>query len=292
MINKRAGVLALSIALAACGKGGGEPQGQVVATVDGQEITTTDLDAELAGASASSPEQQKAMQAAALQNIVSRKLLAKAAVDQGLDKGPKAAVLEQKAKDLALIELLNEKARSAIPAASDEEVRSFVDSNPAMFANHQTLLVDQLIVPQADRALLQALQPVKSLEEAQRILAANKRPFNSTSGVIDTLSLPPEAAKQITSLPADEVFIIPAGQGLRLNHVRSSQHSPLMGPQAIQIAREILTKQRVQGQLNNELGKIVNDGQAKVKYNAAFKPKTPPTQMVQPVPRSSAAGTQ
>ena len=61
------------------------PTGQVVATVDGQEVTISDLRAELANApKAQDPKIAKAMEMGALQEIVARKILAKAAHDAGM----------------------------------------------------------------------------------------------------------------------------------------------------------------------------------------------------------------
>lgn len=283
MFKKSVSALALAFALAACGSSG-EPTGQVVATVDGQEITTADLNTELGGASAPTPEGQKQLQRMALDNIVNRKIMANAAREQGLDKGPAAAILEAKAKDLALIELLNQQMRKKVPQPSDEEVRNFVQSNPDQFANHKLFVVDQIIVRSVTPQLAKALEPVKSLAEAQQILAAAKVPSNSTTGVIDTLTIPPAAAKQIAALPPGEVFIIPSNDGVRINVIRSTQTSPIPEAQARQIATEMLSRQRMQGQMNNELGKLVTEGRKSVKYNAAFAPPAAPSGAPKPAP--------
>ena len=291
MLDKRFLLIAAPLALAACGKSG-QPEGQVVATVGGQEITTTDLEAELNGAAAQTPEQQKMLQRAALDNIINRKIVAQAAAAEGLDKGPKAAVLMEKAKEMALIELYNQKMRTGIPAPSDEEVRSYIDSNPAQFAQHRVFVVDQLVVPRATAELAKALEPVKTLEQAQQVLAARKVPSNQTVGVIDALTIPPEAAKQIAALPADEVFIIPANGGMRINHVRSSQVTPITDQQALQIGREILGRTRIEGQMRNELGKKIEQGRATVKYNAAFAPPKAPAGASTAGPQGSAQAGQ
>lgn len=276
MICKRFFVLLpLTLAIAACGSGGSEPTGQVLATVDGEEITATDLRFEMNGASAPTPEQQKLLERMALQNIVNRTLLAKAAAAEGFDKGPEFAVAERRANQAVLIEMMNNKSRKDIPRPSDEEVRNFITANPAMFANRRTFVVDQLVVGQATRPLAEALRPVTSLEQAKAVLAAQKVRFNETTGVIDSLTIPPEAARQISNLPPDEVFIIPASGGLRINHVRSSQPSPIPDDQAVNIAREMLMRQRVEGQLRNRAESVIKAGAAKVKYNPEYAPPAP-----------------
>lgn len=271
MNGRNALTLALSLALAACG-GGGEPKGQVLATVDGEEITATDLRAELNGATAGSPEQQKMMERMALQNIVNRTILAQAAKKEGLDKTPEYAVMARKAEQMALIEMLNDKSRKAMPQPSADEVNNFVSSNPMMFEQRKTFVVDQIMVPRADQALATALQPTKTLAEARAVLTQRKVPSSETVGVIDALTIPPEAAKQIAALPPGEVFVIPSGGGMRINQVRSSQTNPITGEQAQAIAREMLTRQRLQGQLQNQAGSLIKAGQANVKYNPEYAP--------------------
>ena len=75
------------IALSGCGMIGGDkaPKGQVVATVNGEEITVTELNRELAGAAPANPAERKAAEQAALESIITRKLVAQASKDQNLD---------------------------------------------------------------------------------------------------------------------------------------------------------------------------------------------------------------
>ncbi len=276
MINKKSLVLLpLTLVLAACGSNSA-PKGQVLATVDGEEITATDLRLELGGASAPTPDQQKALEKMALQNIVNRTLLAKAAAAEGLDKGPEFAVAERRAKQAVLIELLNAKTRKGVPAPSAEEVRTFVTNNPVMFADRRTFVVDQIVVPQVDQQLAKALQPVTSLEQARAVLAQRKIRSSTTTGVIDALTIPPEAARQIADLPPGEVFIIPSQGGLRINQVRSVQVNPIPDDQAQAIAREMLMRQRIEGQLRNRAETVIKAGAAKVKYNPEFAPPATP----------------
>lgn len=282
MLDKRFLLLAAPLALAACGGKAAAPTGQVAANVDGEEITTTDLDSELNGATAPTPEAQKALQRMALENIVNRTLLAQAAVKEGLDKGPEYAVLERKARQAALVELLQRKLRGTIPQPADEEIDNFIAENPAMFANRKVFVVDQIVVPQATQELAKALQPVKSMAEAQAVLQQRNIKANNTVGVIDALTIPPPAAAQIAALPPGEVFIIPAGGGLRINTIRSTQTDPITGDQARGIARELLARQRTQTALQNALGERIKAGQAKVKYNEAFAPPKAPAQTKPP----------
>lgn len=272
MLDKRLLLLAAPLALVACGDKSEAPTGQVVATVNGEEITTTDLDSELNGATAPNPEGQKQLQRMALENIINRTILAQAAEAEGLAKGPEFAVIERKARQAALVELLQRNLGKSLPQPGNEEVDNFVMENPSLFANRKIFVVDQIVVPQVNQQIIKALEPVKTLAEAQAVLKQFNIDGNETVGVIDSLTIPPQAAAQIAALPPEEVFIIPANGAIRINHVRSSQTDPISGEQAKQIAKEMLTRQRGQSAMQTSLGEKIKAGRANVKYNDAFAP--------------------
>lgn len=276
MLDKRLLLFVAPLALAACGDKDSAPTGQVVATVNGEEITTTDLDAELAGATAPNPEAQKNLQRMALENIINRTILAQAAEKEGVLKGPELAVTERKARQMALIEMMQRKLGGSLPKPSAEEVENYINENPYQFANRRIYVVDQIVVPQANQQLLQALQPVKTMAQATEVLNKFNIKGNNTVGVIDSLTVPGPAAQQLGSLPADEVFIIPANGSLRINKIRSSQVDPLSGDQAKAIATELLSRQRAQNSVQTSLGEKVKAGRANVKYNASFEPPKAP----------------
>lgn len=276
MLNKRILLMAAPLALAACGDKAAAPTGQVVATVGNEEITTTDLDSELNGATAPTPEGQKNLQRMALENIINRTILAQAAEAEGLAKGPEFAVIERKARQAALVELLQRNLGKSLPQPTAEEIDNFVVDNPALFSNRKIFVVDQIVVTQPNQEILKALQPVKTMAEAQAVLAKFNIKGNNTVGVIDSLTIPPQAAQQIGALPPDEVFIIPANGALRINHVRSTQVDPISGDQAKAIAKEMLTRRRAQTAMQSSLGERIKAGRANVKYNDAFAPPKAP----------------
>lgn len=288
MINKRFLLIAAPLALVACGDNASEPTGQVLATVNGEEITATDVDAELAGATAPTPEAQKELQRRALDNIINRTILAQAAVEDGLDKGPEAAVLERKAKQAALVQLLQRKTSESLPKPAADEIDAFVSDNPDMFSQRKIYVVDQIIVPQATPELARALQPVQSMDEAMDVLTKRGVKPNKTVGVIDSMQMPPAAAKQIAALPPSEVFIIPANGALRINHVRSSQTDPISGDQARRVASEMLSGQRMQEGMQQSLAQRIQEGRKNVKYNEAFAP--PPEETASPNAAPAASG--
>ena len=277
--------------LAACGSSDAEPTGQVAATVDGKEVTVADVNFELGGASSDNPEQQKQMTDAALGSVVNRKILADAAREQGLDDTPTAAITLQKAQDLALIDLLRRSMAEGVPKPSDDEAAQFMKDNPAMFANRTVSVVDQLAVPRVSEAVVKAMQPIETLAGIRALLDENKVEYSSNVGTVDTLTLPPAAAKQIGQMAIGAVYVVPGqGGGVRVNAVRSVQTVPVDGPRALELAKQMLYNQRVEGQTSQQIANIIKKGREKVSFNEKFKPAEQPQSGAGPKPAAPATG--
>ena len=275
MLFAAAALASLSV-LAGCSSDA-EPTGQVVATVDGIEITQTDLNTELAGIKGRNAAEQDALQRSALQNIISRTLLTQAAMAQDLDKTPEGALTKRRAEQVAMISLLEKSVTAKTPEVSTEEATEFVSENPSLFDQRRIFLVEQIAVNANSPKLLKDLEPLNTMPEVQAYLASMKLNSQLSFGVIDALQTDPAVTKQILALAPEAVFVLPQGDSVRINRIRDTQMVPVSGADALAIAKEILINQRRQQQLANAVNGILEQGKGKVQYSAAFKPKSEPT---------------
>lgn len=265
--------IAVCLALAACGGTDEAPTGQVVATVGGEEITTAQLNLELAGQTGGNPAEQQALRQAALQGIVDRTILAQAARDQDLDDTPSYAMLQQRADQLVLIDLLARGGGGgAATTIGDQEVAAFIDANPERFADRRLYVVNQINVSSDDPALVKALEPVTTLDQARQLLTARGAAFGETVGVVDTLGIAPEAARQLAALQPGAVFITPGANVIHVNGLREVQRQPIGGDTATRAARSILQGERSQGLATGRIETLLKAGRPKVLYNDEFRP--------------------
>ncbi|MGH7024047.1 MAG: hypothetical protein ACREEB_10715 [Caulobacteraceae bacterium] len=249
------------------------PTGQVAATVNGQEVTVSEIGVELGAFNSANPKVRKLAQSAALENIVTRKLLAQAAVAQGLDKTPDFPILEQRAKDTLLAQLLEQKLAKEVPAPTQEEADNFVTEHPDMFAQRKIYIVDQLRMARpSDPAVLKALQPLKTLPQVEAQLDQDHLPYAKGVGSLDALGAEPKLIDQIVKLPPGEIFIIPSGAQLLVNQIRDTQIVPFTGPEASKFAMAWLKRQRTQDAVRKQLSAIVGKGVAEVRFNKAYAP--------------------
>ena len=120
------------------------PTGQVVATVDGVEITQTQLNAEIGGMRGRNATEQKLIERSALQNIINRTLLTAAARERELDKSPDGSMTKQRAEQMAMMALLEKSVAGKTPAVSAEEANDFVAEHPELFEQRRIFLVEQM----------------------------------------------------------------------------------------------------------------------------------------------------
>jgi EpsD family peptidyl-prolyl cis-trans isomerase len=268
--------LMVGLMLASCGNGDkGAPKGQVVATVDGQEITAAELRMEM-GNALSDPSAAAAAQQTALQGLISRKLLVAEAKRRELEKSPMASMYRARAEDLALIQLLQMSIASGVPKVSDDEVKDYISSHPASFAARRLISVDQLLVGKIDPKVIQQMAPLKTMPEIEALLTNNKVQYVRSAAVLDTLNLNPEAAAKIGGMPNDEIVAVPNGSGVQVARIVSSRVEPLAGEEADRIARLMLMQQRGASQVRTAMEDVVKNGQSKVHINPAYAPKPGP----------------
>jgi peptidyl-prolyl cis-trans isomerase C len=118
--------VALGVALAGCSK---KPTDQVVAIVNGEEISLPELNAELGNAQVPPGVDKKVVQQQLLQRLVDRRLLAQAAKDQGLDRDPAYIVEQRRVMESMLVEKLAKRTNDTIPVPTAADVDKFIAGN-------------------------------------------------------------------------------------------------------------------------------------------------------------------
>lgn len=269
-MKKTSVAMALMLAgLTGCGKGG-EPQGQVAATVDGKEITVAQVNAAASGLG-----NGPGAQGAALNRLIMQQLLVNEARARKLDKTPETEMLIRQAQDNALIEALNAKLGAQVPKVSDDEVAEFIRNNPANTTRREFLFVDQLMVPSAPDSLAEEIKPLHSLAAVEALLGQKKLPYRKAVSMLDTRTMDPQEARLVVETGTSDIFFVRNGSAFSISAVAAVRQAPLDGEEAKQAARTYLTQQRVGAQVRAQIAKIAADGKQKVKINPEYQPKKP-----------------
>jgi EpsD family peptidyl-prolyl cis-trans isomerase len=283
-------VAAAGVTLAGCDKVkhmfGGKPSGQVVATVNGEEITALELKAELGNFATQDPKVMKAAQQQALQQIIMRRLVAQEARAQKLDKTPDFSMQLKRGEEALLAQALERKLVSGLTPPTQRDAENFVLDHPDQFANRRILTLDQVIAPAA-KVDPKKLKALGSLDDVKKQFDTDGVPYQVTQGQLDTLTTPPGLITAINKLPANEVFVLPQRGAYVFSRVADQKSEPFRGDMATNYAMRVLGQQRQQDTVRKHFDTARKEAEAKIVYAPGFKPP-PPTKGAPAAPAPAA----
>ena len=263
--------VALGIALAGCSK---KPTDQVVAIVNGEEISLPELNAELGNAQVPAGVDKKVVQQQLLQRLVDRRLLAQAAKDQGLDRDPAFIVEQRRVMESLLVEKLAKRTNDTIPVPTAADIDKFIAGNPSLFAGRQLYGVDQIaFATPADPTKLKALEPAKTQDQVMAVLRQLGIQYQRANRVVDSATVPPEQMQKILSLPKGEPFVVPSQGQVTVNVITGSKAEPLPDTQGRAMAVRALRAQSLAKLGEARLKEARTKG--KVEYQDGFAPAKP-----------------
>ncbi|TCJ34972.1 hypothetical protein [Parafrankia sp. BMG5.11] len=261
-------VAACSLAIAACDK---EPTGQVAAVVDGDEITFQEVNAELAGANIPAGATKEQAQQAALQRIVERRLLARAAQEEGLDKSPEFLVRQRQLEDALLVQLLGQKLARTTSVPTEREVDAFMKKNPGTFENRTVYKVDRIQFPAPENtAVMKALQADQSMASVVATLQKMNVKFDRQTSDMDSARVGEQRLKQILSLRSGEPFMVVEGGVVTVGVITGQQQVPINGADARPLAVQAIRNQSLSNSLRQRLA--AEKAKAEIEYKAGLAP--------------------
>jgi peptidyl-prolyl cis-trans isomerase C len=269
-----AGIMVAAFALSGCGA---KATGQVVAVVNGEEITADELNAELNGAPLPPGADKKLAMRQLLQQVIDRRLLAQTAKEQGLDRDPAYLSQQRRMNEDLLVRLYAKKAADSIPVPKPADIDAYIASNPTTFGARKRYKLDQLrFAAPADMAQLKPLESLKTMPQVIAYLTSAGMKFERGAGAIDSGSVPPAMMQQILALPPGEPFITPAGGQIVASVITGSEPMTVPTEQTRPLA--------VQTMRNESLGKIGETRlkearlKAKIEYQSGYEaPAAPKT---------------
>jgi EpsD family peptidyl-prolyl cis-trans isomerase len=256
------------VALMACDK---KPEGQTVAVVNGDEITASELNAELAGANLPPDADKKLVTSRALQSLIDRRLLADQAKKDGVDRSPEFISRQRRATEELLIGMLANRQMEAGKLPTDNEISAIQAKYPQLFAKREVWALDQLQFRSSSDAAFQAkLMKSKTLEEIATVLSGAGIPFQRGRNQLNTTLIPADMYPRLAGLPIGQPFIVPDGGRSVASAILSRSPAPLAGPTARTEAVNLIRRQSGTQLLEKRLKDV--RATAKIDYKAGFAP--------------------
>ena len=251
--------------LAACS--GKAPKGQVLAVVNGQEVTVQDLASEARARKLGGRVNQPAL----LQEVVARTLLAQSAHARKLDGDPgyPADVKRLQQTFLAEKELAADVKPAAPPTAA--QIQAFIDKNPQAFAQRTRFSVDMLRYQPGPAQNAIGTPPTLDLAIAK--LKSLNVTYEQRKQVLDSISLPLQLTQRLQSSANGQFTEIQQGQAVLGLVVDARAQVTATPEQQTALARQLLMQGAAQRQINGVVGAL--RAKAKIAYQAGFAPPAP-----------------
>jgi EpsD family peptidyl-prolyl cis-trans isomerase len=259
----------LSLALSGCGK---KAEGQVVAVVNGEEITLNELNGEIAELNIPANVDKTRVRAEVLQRMVERRLLAQSAKDAGLDRDPTYVSQERRMKEQLLVSMYGKKAFDTVAVPDTVKVDQYISSHPTLFADRTRYKLDQIVFdPPKDTKTLAPLTGLHSMTDIAGWLNSKGIKFQRGGNTLDSAGVPPEVMAKIKALPAGEPFIVPNAGKIVVSVITASEPVAVPPEQARPMATQAIRRE--------ELNKIGEErlkeakAKAKIDYQKGYEPK-------------------
>lgn len=234
------------LALAGCD--GAAPKGQVIAVVNGEEITVSELNYE-ARVRNLRVEDDPALRSALVRELVDRRLLVGQGSASGVDRTPEFILAERRLRDILLAQQLIGQAGDQRPASA-ADVRAFVAGNPRIFSERVAADVTVIRLPAVDAALRSRIGAASSRTEVASILAGARiaaRPTRETWDSADPTN--PLAAGKVAPV-LDRPFLFERDGGLFAGTIDRLSATPVPAEQQEPLARALINREASANRMN------------------------------------------
>ncbi|MDR6582028.1 peptidyl-prolyl cis-trans isomerase, EpsD family [Herbaspirillum sp. BH-1] len=258
----------LLMGLAACGekKPAAASSSQVVAIVDGQEITIHQVNNELAKTGGQQVTKQL------LDGLVARQLLINAAKKDKLDTDPAVLADMERARNLVLAQSYAATKVKAPARPLDQDIDDLYRKNPDWFAQRRQFEFAQLIVAGSSvtpelRELMD--QRGKRLEDVVAWLDAHRVQYVRQNVIKTSADLPPQMNATLKNMERGTLFIVIEGQTSILTSLQDVKNAPVsLAVATPQIVQYLVTQK--QNQASEQLLDRLKS-EAKIEYSEQAK---------------------
>lgn len=212
------------------------PTGQVIATVDGEDVTLRDLAAEVAATGGAGGAAE--VRGPLAQAVVDRRLFAQEARERGIDRSSDYLARLRRLREMLLADMLVERLALEQQPPSTGQIADFIARNPQSFAKRQ--LID----------------------------VTHSASGGNSDSRIDTAALPPEQAQLLFDAPIGVPITLPTQNASYRIIVRQRTPAPVTGDAAMRQAVDALRKKQLDITVEQFLTKKRNN--AEIRYQDGF----------------------
>ncbi len=287
MLNLRTALLLASatVTLAACGSAEGGKKGQVVAAVNGKELTIHQLNARLQNVQVPPGVDPKAVQKQALDTLIDEEVLVQKAEAENLDRDPQIMQRLDQARRGVLAQSYLQRKIGNLKAPSPGDIRKFYDDNPGLFGERRRYALAEIAAQPATPAAGIAYRDYfngkgSSLAGLMAKLKADKVQGAAGTSIRSAEDLPLQIVPVFAKMKVGDKAFYQTGPVLHFIEVRNIQDSPVDYERSRARIETFLKQQSQAKAIRDQIAEVKKG--AKIEYKKGYEapaaaPAAPPT---------------
>lgn len=238
-------------------KEGATPSSQVVAKVNGDEITVHQINAELQHLHGAIPNTQTVTKKV-IDGLVDRQLLVQEAIKLNIDRTPEVQQLVDAARAQIYAQAYLSRKIESIKPASDADINQFIQSTPALFSQRKIFeSTDVVFANNPDKVDYQKLQAqVTNLEELKTWLETNHIAYDVAAEKLPSEALPSQALSMLAQVKQGDLLFMRDDLKVIVRSVNNIVESPLNESQSVAVAQKIINNKQREQFIQNELSRL------------------------------------
>lgn len=254
---------------------------QVIASVDGEEISVHQMNTILARAKGVTSETLPQAKQEILAGLVEQQLAVNLAISKKLDRSPEVVTAIENAKREILGRAALEQIAAAQPKPTDAEAEKYYNDNPALFAERRLFNLQEIAIRKTGKdlgELAARANSAKSMEEIASWLKSSGIEFSVNGGTRSAEQIPLEVLPKLHTLKDGQIGLIESKEAYLVMRLVASRLQPVTLEQAVPTIKVFLANQRGAEAVKNEKDQL--KAKAKIEYfgefaggEAAFKAK-------------------
>lgn len=260
------------VSLAGCGKKEQKSPTQVVARVNGEEITVHQVNFALARAKGVTPDNSLQVKREILEALIDRQIARQQAIRNSLDRSASVVQEIEDARSAILARAFRESVAEYLPKPAPFEVKSFYRDHPELFAKRRVYDLEELAFiasPELIAELRRLMTSERSLRQFSDWLHARGIKATMQRGARPAELIPLDVLPRIKDMNDGDVVLL-EGEGGRCKIMRlvASKVAPLDEESAVALVNQYLINRRSAEAVAERTKQL--RGLAKVEYLGEF----------------------
>jgi len=266
-------VIVMVVGLSACSNKE-KKAGQVLAKVNGEEITVLQVNNELMQVGVKA-DQQEAATKKLLEVLIDRQLIITEAKRNKIDRTPAVVQAIERAKDQIIAQAYLNSIVSKIDKSTLAEIDDYYKKHPEYFTQRKQFFMQQLVIATKDLGndLKSYIDSDKSLEEVALWLGSNNLQYERGQLSRTSADLPDQMLMKLKELKKGELFIVNEGEKSSINSITDIKDSPVTSMNAARQIEQYLTNKKAKEVADAEISHLRSS--AKIEYINSTTPSTP-----------------